>query len=408
MPLSVVVPAYDQAYSLELALGSLSRQTLPVEDFEIVIVDDCSTEDLAAVVDRFADVLDIQYLRNEVNLGRARTRNRGIAAARHDDLMLLDSDSYCAPDLLERHHRFADRPAGQILLGRRLEPEWDSLSTLARGDFPSAHSPLEQDPRYNLGFEPDTFLDSRTPWLFAYCNNMSVSRKLLDTVGGFNEDFRRWGYEDNELAYRIFQHHGRASGYFRYDADAVTYHLPHWRNWSVDWAGAQGYVPYMKERYRHFDVEFLGAPPAVLARMVPYYEQCLEALRTAGSVVPSLPSAGRELWFGFGVGRGCDHAAPVGADNLHLIGVSTPFAEGAYDRVVNVDLWRMLNAADMSALLLEGFRLAGEVTLVWSAAVDAPVATDLDYVVAMLRPHCRLEVRAGEGFALLHCRPLGG
>lgn len=62
---------------------------------------------------------------------------------------------------------------------------------------------LEQDPRYHLGFEPETFLDSRTPWLFAFCNNMSVSRKLLDTVGGFNEDFRRWGYEDNELAYRI-------------------------------------------------------------------------------------------------------------------------------------------------------------------------------------------------------------
>ncbi|HEY0495202.1 MAG TPA: hypothetical protein VGD48_05625 [Kutzneria sp.] len=68
----------------------------------------------------------------------------------------------------------------------------------------------------------------------------------------------------------------------------------------------------------------------------------------------------------------------------------------------------MLNAADLSALPLEGFRLAADVTLVWSSAVDAPVAGDLGYIVAMLRPHCRLEVESGEGFALLHCRPLAG
>jgi len=416
MSLSVVIPAYNQASGLRLALSSLTTQTLPSDEFEIVLVDDCSTEDLAAEAARFSDVLDIRYLRNEENLGRARTRNRGIAIARHDDLLLLDADSFCAPDLLARHDRFADRADGHILLGRRLEPEWDTLAELTAGRFPSGHGALEEDPRYQLGFEPDVFPSSRTPWLFAYCNNMSVSRKLLDTVGGFNEDFRRWGYEDNELAYRIFLHQGRGSGYFEYDPAALTYHLPHYRDWRADWAGAQGYVPYMKDRYRHFDVELLGAPPLRVARAVPHYERCLDAMRGGGAVrgaavAAALPKAERELWFGFGVDRTgvrCDHGDPPDEDNRHLLGVSTPFADGSFDRVVNVDLWRMLNAADMSALLLEGLRVGAEVVLVWSTALDAPVATDPEYVTAMLRPHCRLVAEGddGRGFALLRCLPL--
>lgn len=417
MSLSIIIPAHDQAHSLQLTLTSLTRQTLEPDRFEVVLVDDCSSQDLAAVAEGFADRLNIRYLRNPQNLGRARTRNKGIAAAGNDDLLLLDADSYCTPDLLDRHHRFGDRGAGAVLLGRRREPDWSTLDALLGGRLPTGHSGLEEDPRYHLGFEPDTFAGSRTPWLFAYCNNMSVSRKLLDAVGGFNEDFIRWGYEDNELAYRIFRHHDRESGRFRYDADALTYHLPHFRNWRSDWSGAQGYVTYIKDRYRHFDVELLGAPPIRIAQALPHYERCLELLRatatgTAGHPATVLSAGGRELWFGFGVGRAgqqrCDHAAAPDDDNLHLLGVSTPFADGSFDRLINVDIWRMLNAADLSALLLEGFRVAGEVSLVWSTALGAPFATDVHYIADLLAPHCRLAVDAddGRGFAVLRCHPL--
>ncbi|MFB9186334.1 glycosyl transferase family 2, partial [Dactylosporangium sucinum] len=103
----------------------------------------------------------------------------------------------------------------------------------------------------------------------------------------------------------------------------------------------------------------------------------------------------------------CDHLAPPDEENLHLIGVATPFPDGSFDRVVNVDLWRMLNAADMSALLLEGLRIGSEVVLVWSSGLGAPLAADLPYVVAMLRPHCWLALTEddGRGYALLRCRP---
>jgi glycosyltransferase involved in cell wall biosynthesis len=416
LPLSVVIPAYNEAHALCRALESLSRQTLEPHRFEVVLVDDGSAEDLRSVVDGFTALLDVRYLRNQHNLGRARTRNRGIAAARHDDLLLLDADSFCTTTLLERHERFAGRAAGQILLGRRLEPGWATLRTLLDGRLPQGHHPVEEDPRYRLGFDPGRFPQSRTPWLFAYCHNMSVGRGLLDAVGGFNEEFITWGYEDNELAYRIFRHHGRRSGDFRFDDEAITYHLPHYRNWRADWSSAQRYIPYLKDRYRHFDLELLGAPPQRVAQAVPHYERCLAELRAwapgtgASGGPPVLAPGPRELRFGFGLGLAgqlrCDHAEEPDDTNLHLLGVSTPFGAQSFDRVVNVDVWRVLDAADLSALVLEGFRIGREVLLVWSRSIDAPIAGNLTYVTALLAPHCRLAVDdSWADVVLLSCRP---
>ncbi|GAA2945555.1 hypothetical protein [Streptomyces enissocaesilis] len=101
-------------------------------------------------------------------------------------------------------------------------------------------------------------------------------------------------------------------------------------------------------------------------------------------------------------------SAPAGDRNLHLLGVSVPFPDEAFDRVVNIDLWRMLSAADMSRLVLEGFRLATEVALVWTSAVTAPVLDNLEYAAAMLRQAGRVDVEPddGRGYAVLRCRRL--
>src|SRR5690349_19140211 len=99
------MPLYNQAHSTDLALWSLTRQQLDTDQFEVVLVDDCSTDDLRSVADRYVDRIDLRYLRNPTNLGRARARNRGVEAAGYEDLVLLDGDTFCAPDLLLRHHK---------------------------------------------------------------------------------------------------------------------------------------------------------------------------------------------------------------------------------------------------------------------------------------------------------------
>ncbi|MFF3753445.1 glycosyltransferase family 2 protein [Streptomyces sp. NPDC002018] len=103
---SVVIPNYNYAGTLELCLGSLRAQTLP--PFEVIVSDDASTDDSVEVARRF----DCRVLRAERNGGVSAARNAGAAAARGDILFFLDSDQALAPDALENAVRLLAEDPG--------------------------------------------------------------------------------------------------------------------------------------------------------------------------------------------------------------------------------------------------------------------------------------------------------
>ena len=94
LPISVVIPAYNRAELLPRAIAGIRAQTrLPAE---ILVVDDCSTDDGAAVAER----LGCRVIRHDRNQGAATARNTGIAAAGQPWLALLDSDDEWLPEHL--------------------------------------------------------------------------------------------------------------------------------------------------------------------------------------------------------------------------------------------------------------------------------------------------------------------
>lgn len=95
--ISVVVPCYNQAHFLAETLESVLAQTYPA--WEVIVVDDGSTDDTAAVVAAFAG--RVKYLRRE-NGGLSAARNTGLAAATGQLLHFLDSDDSIEPDAYER------------------------------------------------------------------------------------------------------------------------------------------------------------------------------------------------------------------------------------------------------------------------------------------------------------------
>lgn len=97
MQISVVIPAYNRAYSLPRALDSVLAQTSPVD--EIIVVDDGSDDGSAALLAR--DYPAVRVLR-QANRGVSAARNRGISAAQHDWIALLDSDDSWLPHKIER------------------------------------------------------------------------------------------------------------------------------------------------------------------------------------------------------------------------------------------------------------------------------------------------------------------
>lgn len=103
---SVVVPTYGRADLLPRAVDSVLAQT--VDDLEVVVVDDASTDDTAAVVAGYDDDR-VRYFAHETNRGGSAARNTGIERARGEYVAFLDDDDEWRPTKLERQfERLAD------------------------------------------------------------------------------------------------------------------------------------------------------------------------------------------------------------------------------------------------------------------------------------------------------------
>lgn len=105
--ISVIIPSYNRAHLLDRTLKSVSVQSLQPQ--EIIIVDDCSSDQTASIVPdlkvRYADV-PILFIRHAENKGEAGSRNTGIQEAQGEYLAFLDSDDEWLPEKLERQIAF--------------------------------------------------------------------------------------------------------------------------------------------------------------------------------------------------------------------------------------------------------------------------------------------------------------
>lgn len=96
---SVIIPAYNCTSYIETALESALIQDVPME---IIVINDCSKDDLDAVMAKYQSYPQIRYLKNETNLGVAETRNRGVALAQGQYVAFLDADDYWLKDKLKK------------------------------------------------------------------------------------------------------------------------------------------------------------------------------------------------------------------------------------------------------------------------------------------------------------------
>lgn len=107
----MLVAAYNAAVFLPACLDSLVKQTH--DDVEIIVIDDASTDDTAAVA---ASYPGVRLLRMAVNSGQAVARNEGLKHATGDYVTMVDADDWLAPDALERAVEAFDEETDCVLL----------------------------------------------------------------------------------------------------------------------------------------------------------------------------------------------------------------------------------------------------------------------------------------------------
>ncbi len=116
---SVVVPVYNTGHHIEALIASLAGQSLPQDEFEVIFVDDGSTDDTPARLDELAEHSANVTVRHEPNSGwPGRPRNVGIDAARGQYVFFVDHDDWLGLEALERMTDFAAENDSQIVIGR--------------------------------------------------------------------------------------------------------------------------------------------------------------------------------------------------------------------------------------------------------------------------------------------------
>jgi glycosyltransferase involved in cell wall biosynthesis len=188
---SVLMTMFNAAAYLRAAIESLLAQSY--RDFELIIVDDGSTDESAAVAESFADPR-IRLVRNPANRGQNACLNQGLALVRGEFVARQDADDLSRPDRLERQVRFLEDHPGIALLGANAEEIDENGRCLGRTDLPRDTLAIRWG---NLFF--NSFLHS------AVVFRTSVIR---GEFGGYDEDF--W-CQDYALFSRVARRHAVAN-----------------------------------------------------------------------------------------------------------------------------------------------------------------------------------------------------
>jgi GT2 family glycosyltransferase len=194
--LTVVIPTYNRSATLLRCLDALERQTLERSRYEIVVVDDGSTDDTHAQLRGVIADRRIRFF-SQTNAGPAKARNVGIDQARGDVVLFLGDDIFATPGLLDAHvraHRDADGPVG--VLGLTEWADTIEVTPLMR---------LEALGQFDYHLIRGGAVDAANlPFHFFYTSNASVGRAFLEQHGlRFDEEFRHAMGEDGELAFRM-------------------------------------------------------------------------------------------------------------------------------------------------------------------------------------------------------------
>jgi len=214
MKISVIIPVYNQRKIISKTINALIKQDISKSDYEIIVVDDGSTDGVKEYLYKFKKNKSPKFTVFETlqNHGRAAARNLGIKNAKHEVVLLIDGDIIATRELLSSHLNWHKKfPEENFAMLGRITwfPELNITSFmhwLEHGGQLLAYDDLKHGKKVN--------------YTHFYTGNISFKKSFLVKNGLFDESFGRNIFEDLELAYRLTKKNLKLI----YNKNALGYH----------------------------------------------------------------------------------------------------------------------------------------------------------------------------------------
>ncbi|HZZ00173.1 MAG TPA: glycosyltransferase [Candidatus Baltobacteraceae bacterium] len=197
MRATIQLCTYNRAALLERVLDACFEQTIPERSYEVVLVNDGSTDDTPAAIERARKRANCRFVVvDQANAGLAKGRNAGIARASGERIIFIDDDVLPLPNFVEEHLRSHASYPQAIVRGGAINVE----------SFDDLPPPVWTIKNYSGNY--------------FWTTNVSVPLATIRGIGGFNENFSEYGWEDIDAGLRL-----RARGVKAvFNPKALAYH----------------------------------------------------------------------------------------------------------------------------------------------------------------------------------------
>jgi cellulose synthase/poly-beta-1,6-N-acetylglucosamine synthase-like glycosyltransferase len=197
--ISIIIPAYNAEKTIAQCIHSLLHQTEPQENYEIIVVNDGSTDR----TEELLKSLGIKYC-SQINQGPAAARNKGVALAQGDIILFTDSDCVAERNWIREMTAPFKNPKIAGVKGRYQSTQKGIIPRFVQLEFEERYRLLE---KYNYIDFVDTY-------------SAGFRKEVFLAVGGFDPSFPQANNEDVDLSYRLAQ-----KGYTMvYNPKAIIYH----------------------------------------------------------------------------------------------------------------------------------------------------------------------------------------
>lgn len=223
--ISVIIPTYNRRDALEKTLLALEKQTLPKKYFEVIVVNDGSTDDTHEFATRYNNrgALHFTYIQKE-NEGQGIARNTALSHSDGLVVLFCQDDIFPAENFLEEHWKVHEKYFTEnfICLGKTTwSPELEitpCMIFMEEIGMQFKYGALEKKAvcDVELGLR-------EAPYPFFYTSNLSMKRSLFEKES-FDPKFKKYGWEDIELGLRL---HSKQHAMILYNERAFAYHYHH-------------------------------------------------------------------------------------------------------------------------------------------------------------------------------------